>query len=339
MARLGSVEQVVITARHGELCARLVADGIPVRPVTWRAGLDPRAFVGVRRELARRTSGDPTVIHAHDSHGLALAAFALAVVARRGRGFPLVATRRVTFPVRPGSWWLRADRVIAVSAAVRDALVAAGTEGGKVTVVHSGLDLAPREKAGDSVLRRTLGLPDGTPLASCLAALTPEKDHRGLLDAAAMLKATEPSLHWVFIGDGPLRSTLERHTARVGLTDRVHFVGDRADGELLLEGSTVMTSSSTAEGFGTAVLAAMALGIPVVATRVGGLTQLLAGGAGLLVPPRDPGALADAVGRVLQEEVLRESLVRRGRLRAASFSAATMAAGTLAVYRSLVQPH
>ena len=118
------------------------------------------------------------------------------------------------------------------------------------------------------------------------------------------------------------------------MNDRVHLVGGLVDPDRALAGADLFVLSSTSEGLGTSALAAMARGIPVIATRVGGLTELLDSGAGLLVPPSDPGALAEAVRQVLNDPELRSRLARSGREVAHAHAIGPMADQVLSVYRS-----
>jgi glycosyltransferase involved in cell wall biosynthesis len=112
LARLGDVEQVVVTGRGSELAARLRRDGVPVRSVRWSAGLDPRVLPGLVAELRQ----PPAMVHAHDGHAVTLAGIGAGLTGR-----PLIVTRRVQFPLRRRGFWTRAARVIAVSRAVADA--------------------------------------------------------------------------------------------------------------------------------------------------------------------------------------------------------------------------
>ncbi len=245
-------------------------------------------------------------------------------------------TRRVVFPLRRRGFWLRASRVIAISQAVRDALVADGVNPDRIVLVPSAVDLEGVPDPGRTSLRHALGLPENGRIAVSLAALTPEKEQSTLVAAAALLVRDLPDLHWVIVGEGPLREVLGRSISEAGLTDRFHLVGQRPDPHTLLAGADVCVLSSTSEGLGSSILAAMALGVPVVATRVGGIPELLGTGAGLMVPRGDAAAFAAAVRRVLAEPDLRENLTRIGRREASRFSVLGMAERVLGVYRSCV---
>jgi glycosyltransferase involved in cell wall biosynthesis len=324
LGRLGA-DQVVVTGTATELARRLESSGVRIRLAAWRAGLDPRVLWPILQELRRPRA----VLHAHDAHSLTLAGLCSALT-----GAPLVVTRRVVFPLRRGGFWLRAQRVIAISQAVRDALVADGVSSDRIVVIPSAVDIEPRP--GNIAPRRALGLPEKGRIAVSLAALTPEKEQSTLVAAAARLVRDLPDLHWVIVGEGPLRTELEQQIAEAGLGDRFHLIGHRSDPHAFLAGADVCVLSSASEGLGSSILAAMALEVPVVATRVGGIPELLGSGAGLMVPRGDPAAFADAVRRALTEPDLRQNLTRNGRLEAQRFSVSGMAERVLGVYRSCV---
>jgi L-malate glycosyltransferase len=323
--RLG-VDQLVVTGAETELARRLTSAGVRVQPVTWRAGLDPRVIWSILNLLRVH----PAVLHAHDGHSLTLAGLCAALTKA-----PLVATRRVIFPLRRTWFWRRAARVIAISPAVRDALIADGLAPERVIVISDGLDVEQLQDSAGGDLYRQVGVPENGQVAVNLAALTPEKDHLTLLQAAASLVQDLPNLHWVIVGDGPLSQQLNREVERLQLRQRVHFAHDLADPHQALAGANVFVLSSLSEGLGSSALAAMAVGVPVVATRVGGLVDLLGSGAGTLVPPADPPALAAAVRRVLTDQEHRQTLTARGRQEIGRFSAGTMAERVRSVYRSL----
>jgi glycosyltransferase involved in cell wall biosynthesis len=167
-----------------------------------------------------------------------------------------------------------------------------------------------------------------------LGALTPEKDQGTLIVAAGRLVRDLPDLHWVIVGDGPLRPDLQRQIAGLGLHDRVHLLGALDDPHRALAQADVFVLSSIAEGLGSSVLAAMARGVPVVATRVGGVSDLLKSGSGLMVQPKDPQGLARAVQEVLTQRSVRSSLVEAAGSEIQKYSVAAMADQVLSVYRS-----
>ncbi|MBA3258073.1 MAG: glycosyltransferase, partial [Gemmatimonadales bacterium] len=319
------VTQTVVTGSGGELARRLREDGVRAREVAWRAGLDPRALVGIFAELR----GGPALLHAHDAHALTLAG-----IASWCSGSPLVVTRRVDFHLRRRGFWTRADRVIAISEAVAGVLRADGIDPSRIAVVHSGIDLSAAERAVPLGVRARLGLPAHALVAVSVGALVPHKDHATLLRAAELLEIRCPSLHWIIAGNGPLRPQLERLLDELRLRSRVHLLGQVADPLPLVADADLFVMSSKEEGLGTSVLDAMARGIPVASTAAGGLPEMLGGGAGLLVPPGRPAALADAVARLAGDPELRRELATRGRIAVRRFSAERMAGEVRTVYRS-----
>ncbi|HEU5304096.1 MAG TPA: glycosyltransferase, partial [Gemmatimonadales bacterium] len=326
LGRLG-VEQVVVTGAGTELSRRLRAAAVPVRGTGWRIGLDPRVLWPIFREVRR----GPAILHAHDAHALTLAG----MVAQLTRT-PLVVTRRVDFPLRRRGYWGRADRIVAISNAVADVLERDGIPRHLITVVHSGIALDSVTGVTRLGVRRQLGLRPNAPVVANVAALVPHKDHATLIAAAQQLLPRQPDLHWVVAGEGELRAELERRVTESGLRGRVHLVGHMDDPLRLIADADVLVMSSREEGLGTSVLDAMALGIPVASTAAGGLPEMLGAGAGLMVPPGEPAALADAVDRVLQDGDLRARLVERAKLEVQRFSDRKMAEALRSVYRSCV---
>jgi glycosyltransferase involved in cell wall biosynthesis len=327
LARLGGIEQVVVTGARSELAARLAGDGIGVRPVPWSAGLDPRVLPGLLAEL--RPGG--TLIHAHDAHAARIAGLGARLARRK-----LIVTRRVELPLRRPGPLAGADRVIAVSRAVADVLMAGGIPSERVTVVHSGIPLDEVRRTPRLGVRARLGLPADTRIAASVGALTREKDHASLLRAAARLAGRSQSLHWVVAGEGRERSMLEQLARSLGLERRVHLLGHLDDPARLIADADVFVSSSLHEGLGTSVLEALALGTPVASTSTGGPREMLQNGAGVLTQPGDPDALADAVARLLNHAELRRSVVQRGMEAVEHFTVARMAEGVRSVYRSCV---
>ena len=326
----GRVRQLVVTGRGTRLAAELERRGVAVAAVPWGPAFDLRATWALWRVLAGRRSDGP-LLHAHDAHALTLASFVAAWF-----GLPLVVTRRVDFPLRRPFLWRRADRVVAISEAVRRVVVASGVDAGRTEVVPSGIP-QPDDSVAPLDLRARLGLPVDAMLAVTVGALVPHKDHATLIAAAAMLRERCPALHWIVAGAGELRRDLEHRIGERGLADRVHLLGEVPDGRAVIAAGDLFVASSREEGLNTSVLDAMALGTPVVSTDAGGLPEALADGAGLLCRREDPAALAAGVARAAGDPVLRRRLVAAARNRVLRFGSDRMAAGMLAVYHSVAR--
>ncbi len=320
------IDQVVVTTRGSELARRLADSGVRVRAARWRAGLDPRVLWPILQEMHGRS----TLLHAHDAHALTLAGLCSTLI-----DSPLVATRRVDFHLRRRGFWGRADRIIAISRAVADVLVNDGILPERISVVRSGISLDATRRTTRLGVRERLGLSRDTRIAANVAALVPHKDHANLLRAAEILAPRYPDLHWIVAGEGRLRPRLESQIKSLRLTGRVHLIGHIDQPERLIADADLFVMSSQEEGLGTSVLEAMVLGIPIASTSAGGLPELLGDGAGLLVPRRDPAALAHAIGRILDDAELAGRLSARGQEEVLRFSDQRMAEEIQSVYRSV----
>jgi glycosyltransferase involved in cell wall biosynthesis len=168
-----------------------------------------------------------------------------------------------------------------------------------------------------------------------------EKGHRHLLEAAARIERTKPGAHWVLVGAGELEASLKHQARGLGLESRVHFTGWRDDIPEVLAVSDVFVLPSESEGFGRVVVEAMAMARPVVATAVGGVPEIVQDGqTGILVPPSDPAALADAVRSLLDDPARASRLGAAGRARAESrFTLTAHVDGVERVYAEVLGGH
>lgn len=305
----------------GALAARARGEGFAVHDVPMRGTWDLASALAIAR-LHRSLRPDFVHWHAARAHALGAMASLLAPGPIR------VLSRRVDFPVRrsPGSrllWALPIEGIAAISEGVKEALARSGVEPSRVRVVPSGIDLGPFETTVDrAALRARLGIAAGEVLALQVAALAPHKSQTDLLRAAAIAIPRAPSLRIWIAGEGPLRATLEAAHGALGLGTAVRFLGFREDVNDLLAAADLFVVSSYLEGMGTSTLDAMAAGLPVVATRVGGIPEIVTEGeTGLLVPARDPEALAAAMVHLVGDPGLRRRLAEGGRRRVRDFSA------------------
>jgi glycosyltransferase involved in cell wall biosynthesis len=314
------VETVVVTGSGSPLAERLQDEGLPVHPVSWAMGLDPRV-VGTLLPLLT----PDTIVHAHDNH-----AHTLADAAVRLRRAHLVATRRVDFAIRHPARWLRTDRVIALSEPVRTRCLAAGIPAERIVVIPPAVALEAGRSARPELAPPTIG---------CIAALTPEKGVDVLIEAAAQVHEAHPGVRWRVFGDGPQRTALAKRITTLGLQGVVELAGHVRDPEHEVPGMALLVQPSRSEGFGSSVLDALAVAVPVVASMTGGLPEALAAGGGVLVPPGDAAALAGAIRALLDDPARRHALGAEGREAARHFAIPSMVARTLDVYRSLAMTH
>ncbi|MEI6633619.1 MAG: glycosyltransferase [Chlamydiota bacterium] len=204
-----------------------------------------------------------------------------------------------------------AHRLIAVSEEVKRFYVSGvGVSEGKVTVVYNGIDCAGLPAAVDGVAkRRELGLQEGGLVVGVAARLEPQKEIFTWLRAARLLAQEYPRLEFVIAGDGSQRREIELFNSSLGMAGKVHFLGVRRDMYEIMAICDCMVFSSRLEGFSIAILESMASGKAVVATRVGGNSEMIDDGInGVLVPVGDPDAIARAVGRLLRDEHARRRM-------------------------------
>ncbi len=235
----------------------------------------------------------------------------------------------------------RMDGIVAVSPAVREELVRHRVAPpGKIAVIPLGLELARlvRPDVRPGRFRTEMGVPPDAPLIGAVGRLVPIKGLEYLLEAAALVVRRRPAAVFVLVGDGPLRLALENRARALGLVRQVRFAGWRMDVEHVYGDLDVVVLPSLHEGTPVSVIEAMAAGRPVVATRVGGVPDLLQDGeTGLLVPPRDPAALAAAILDLLEDPTLRARLGEAARGAAyPRFDVTRLAADTAAYYRGLL---
>ena len=314
----------------GILSARCQDLAIETYPLIMRNDLDLRSVPRLRR-LIHAIGYD--IVHFHTKRAHALAPW----LPHGAQGPKYVVTRRMDYP-EPRSWYTHllynrsVDGVVAISETIAKLLISAGVEPKKIRCVRSGIE--PHRFTG---IEPRASVPGDPFVVGCLAALEERKGHRDLLRAAAMLKHQGVPVHFRIAGDGPLRSQLQDDAARLQLDNEVMFFGFVTDTVAFLRGVDCIALPSLYEGLGVAVLEGMAAGKPIVATRVGGLTESVVDGVtGLLVPPADPAALAAAIARLAQSPCLARSLGAKGRERAReSFSLEHMARENESFYYEL----
>ena len=226
--------------------------------------------------------------------------------------------------------------IVAVSDDLRQYMVESRFPRERVSVIHNGIAIGPLPGPADRHrARAALGIADDVMLFATVARLDPVKDFGTLLEAFAPIRDVVPKAQLLVVGDGPEREALAARAARPDLAGAVHFAGMRNDARQLLPAADVYVNSSIFEGVSITILEAMAAGVPVLATAVGGTPEVLAhGGAGVLVPARNAGRLADAGIALSRDPAARTRLAAAGRRRCeSSFTIQRMVAEYLQLYR------
>jgi L-malate glycosyltransferase len=202
------------------------------------------------------------------------------------------------------------DRVICNSHAAAHRLIDQGLPERRIAVISNGLPDGAFASATPALPPRP-----GVLLVGMIARMNhPVKNHAAFLRAAARLAKRIPSLEFLLVGDGPMRPDLERMVERLGLAQRTKFLGERSDITSILASMDISVLPSTSESLSNAILESMAAGVPVIATRVGGNSELVRDGeTGLLIPAESEDALVEAIERMATQRSLREECGRRAR--------------------------
>ncbi len=324
----------------GGLAQRLQEAGVPFRPLTERLvkrRVSPAYARGVGR-LLREKRFD--LVHAH-----IYASAVAAAIATRKTGPRLVITEHTeaswqTWWTRRVSRWAhgRASHTIAVSTPIRRRLIEKDrVPPDRVSLIPNAVIPAPDDPPDLSGT-----LPDGwleEPLVGVVARLQPEKGVATFLKAAALVSKASPGARFLVVGDGPLREELRDLVGRLGVEDRVRFLGYRTEARALIRLLDVLVVPSLTEGSPLIVLEAMAACVPVVASAVGGVPdQARHGEEGLLVPPGDPEALAGAMDELLRDPRRARRLGAAGRRRTENgFSHETLVRRIEGVYRAVLE--
>ncbi len=230
-------------------------------------------------------------------------------------------------------------QVVANSRAVaRDTMEDESLPAGRIHVIHNGVDVPPDPVSEDV---RHPALPADRRIILCVANLIHYKGHLDLLAAAAAVLPAFPDAALVLVGEGSVRGAIEEAVARSGLQGRVQLLGRREDVPALLAAADLFVLPSHEEGFPNALLEAMAYGLPVVATAVGGTLEIVEDGvSGILVPPRSPAALAQAIATLLGDPAAARRMGQAGRARAAKlFPLDRMVQETETLYGALLGRH
>ncbi|MGE5813898.1 MAG: glycosyltransferase [Acidobacteriota bacterium] len=282
----------------------------------------------------------PDVVHAHDSHAVAMASAALSMITS-GPVPPLLMSRRVDFHIRKNAlsrWkYNRVDCFVCASNAIKRILISDGIDERKTVVVHDGVDVAKLDAVPRASIHEAFWLPHHAPVVANVAALVPHKGQRHLVEAAAIVVRQVPDARFVIFGEGELREPLERQIKAGNLEKHVLLAGFRADVVALCKTIDVFVMSSITEGLGSALLDAMACRKAVVGTTAGGIPEAVVHGTtGLLVPPRNDGALADAIVSMLNDADTRARFGDAGRQRVEEqFSEEKLIEGVLAAYQQV----
>jgi glycosyltransferase involved in cell wall biosynthesis len=322
------------------------ATGAPPVPIGLRAKADPGALLRLCR-LVRRERVD--IVHTHmdlaDYYGAAAARLAGAALVSSKQNADEFRRRRTwkrpPFLLLERASYAAADAVIAVSQGLVGFLEEAESlPRHKTVVIGNGVDpeIAARAPSREDA-RRALGIDARSPVVGTVGRLAEQKGQIDLLRAMPAIQADLPGVRLLIAGDGPLRGVLEEESRRLGLGRAARLLGHRADVPLVLSALDLFVLPSLWEGLPQALLEAMALSLPVVATRCVGVEETVGEGTtGFLVPPGDPPAIARCALRVLRDPALARRLGEAGRKAVLEHHALDRVAGRVdRLYRDILE--
>lgn len=310
--------------------------GLPVFPLRMRSEFDLAAILRLARLMKRRGC---VLAHFHDAHSVSVGSLAASLAKVRYR----IISRRVDFPLKRNYFSRRKytkniDAIIAISDGVKKVLVDSGVDPQNIEVIPSGVDFSLFEGLSRSdYLRRELSFSADDFLVGIVAHLADHKGHKYLIEAASMLKERAPKVKVIIVGAGPLQIELDKQVKESGVENMVFFLGFREDIPRILSSLDLFVLSSYLEGLGSSILDAMACRLPVVATRTGGIPEVVVDGeTGILVSPRDSAALAEAIFKLYKNRELASRFGQRGyELVHQKFSAEAMARKVVGLYEKI----
>lgn len=305
-------DRVLILCKPGsKLSERAGAAGIEVLTHPMRGSYDMCAVWRIM-DIIKKENVD--IVNTHSGVDSFLGAVAGRLSLKRPR---IVRTRHLALPITSrASYALLPHRVVTVSEYVRTYLIKEkGIPAAKVIAIPTGIDLEKfdPDKTPDT-LRAGLGLKGGALIVGTVAILRRKKGHHVLLDAIPRVLAAVPEAVFVFAGNGPQMENIEARIKELGIENSVLLLGLRSDVPSVIKGLDIFVLPTLQEALGTSILEASAMGIPVIATRVGGVPEaVIEGKTGILVEPQDSAGLADAIIRLLKDAPLRERMGKEGR--------------------------
>ncbi len=330
--------QTIVCAKGSSMEAYCRVNHLGYISLRKRAGFDP--IFGMKlRKIIKDLEAD--VVHAHDAHSHSMAL--MAKLMGGGGLYSLVVSRRVDFPL--GNSFLsrfkynskHVSRVICVSNAIREIAKEGVEDPEKLVTVHSGVDPGRFDrKRKEQSFRKELGLSESVPLVGNIGALAEHKDPFTFIDTAAYLKENMDEVYFPVVGKGALLDEVRQHIRKRGMEKQVILTGFREDIPSVLADLDVLLVPSKTEGLGTTILDAFVAGVPVVATRAGGIPEMVEHErTGLLADVGDFRTLGEHVKRLLSDEELRDKVVSGAREKVRDFFVDRMAEKTVKVYEEV----
>jgi glycosyltransferase involved in cell wall biosynthesis len=329
-------EILLVCQRKSPLQLKWRERGLSGEAIRIRGDVDLKAWfrlTGILRAF------EPSIVHAHSGH-----AHAVALAARFFHDVnALVVTRRVARPIER-SFFNRmkysrfVTQFVAISSFVAGTLAEAGVSPARISVIPSSVRTEESETEGSPLEKRLeLGLSEKDFVVLNVGSLSKQKRQESILEVASIVSGKIPRVKFIVAGEGRLRARLEKRAMELRVEHVVRFLGFRGDVPQLMRLADVFIFPSESEGLGTSVLEAMAAGIPVVACRTGGVSEIVGDGVtGFLVEPEDVSSMAESVVRLAREPELASDMGARAMVVAQNYSFARSCESHEKLYKELV---
>ncbi len=335
------VDQIVMSPLRSKLSS--FCDKHSIQQVLFSKSSGINISAAFRLKKLCKSVKDP-VVHAHDSHAHTIAFLSSFLF---GNNTPQVISRRVDFPVHRNFLSQKKynchniKRILCVSNKISEIVEPAISNKDVLRVIHSGIDLARFNDCGDKrLLRSYFNIPDDYAIVGNVAALAPHKDYYTFVDTAERVLKENPKVFFLIIGQGNEKQSIAEYIFEKGLQKSILFTGFRTDIPDILPELDVFLITSETEGLGTSILDAQACGVPVVATRAGGIPEIVTDQkTGLLADVKDAKKLAENVLSLLNDNQMGETFAENAKKEISNFTRQETARKTIVEYKEIVVEH
>lgn len=316
-------DEVTLVCRLGSaIDQKAKEEQLPVLNLPLKGAIDIKSAWAIANYCKENSIG---IIHAHNGRDYWIAVLAKCFYPN----LKVVITRHILSPLKGTLLhrWLhkKIDRVIAVSQAVKNGISVFPSD--KITVIHNGIDIDAFYAATPGMLRKELNLSPSTKIVGMVGRVNPSKGHATFIQSIPEILDKHPHTAFVIVGGGEYISQLKE------MNRAVHFLGKRSDVPQIMKDLDIFVMASPNEPFGLVTVEAMAAGAAVVATNSGGTAEIIVDGeSGLLIPPKDPARLAEAVVKILNDDNLATKLRAGGIERARQYNIENMVLNTQKIY-------
>ncbi|MDD5687076.1 MAG: glycosyltransferase [Elusimicrobia bacterium] len=321
----------VICRHKSELFKKLSENNISFFTVKMLFELDPFAIYKTANIIEKIK---PDIIHLHSAHAHTIGLLASKVSKYKPK---LVSSRRVDFNIKSRWKYKSVNKIIAISEGVKKVLLEDRIPEHKISVVYSGVDLKRLENVSGDYLYEEFKIKKGQVIVGTVGALAGHKNYKNFIKSAEIVKKVIPEAIFFVVGKGELEQELKEYARELNMSDSIIFTGFRNDIPQILSIFTIFVLSSYKEGLCTSIIDGMASGLPIVATDVGGVGELVNNGVnGFLVPSRNPELLAEKIIKIIKEKDLWKKYSEASKIKSKEFSKEKMVDGTERIYTGLL---